>query len=246
MSRGNRQRWSLRLARWHRWAGITAALFVLLLALTGLLLQHAPALGLDRAAVGSTLLARWLGHEAGPVTAFRAGGGWVLGNNGGLWHGRTRVATVAAPPDGALAVDHGLAVAVDGDLYLFDAEGRLLERVRAAGALPAPVRRLGRAEDGTAVVEADGRVWQAGENWLVFEPHEGDTISWSRPGTPPDALARFVRESGLAGAVTWERLLLELHSGRLGGNAGVIVMDLAAIVLLLLSVTGLYLWWRRR
>lgn len=246
MSRGNRRRWSLRLARWHRWAGFTAALFVLVLALTGLLLQHAPALGLDRAAVGSTVLARWLGHEAGPVTAFRANGDWILGNDGGLWRGRTRIATVAAPPDGVLAVEHGLAIAVAGDLYLFDAGGRLLERMRAAGALPAPIRRLGRAGDGTAVVEADDHVWRVGDDWLVFEPHEGDAVSWSRPRTPPDALARFVRESGLAGAVTWERLLLELHSGRLGGNVGVIVMDMAAIALLLLSTTGLYLWWRRR
>lgn len=246
MSRGNRQRWSLRLARWHRWAGITAALFVLVLALTGLLLQHAPALGLDRTVTGSTRLARWLGHEAGPVTAFRVDGDWILGNDGSLWHGRRPIATIHAPLEGVLTTERGFVVAAGGDLYLFDAQGRLLERMRARGALPAPIQRLGRTGDGTAVIEADGRVWRPGDDWLVFEPQAGDAVSWSRPKRPPASLARFVRERGLAQAVTWERLLLELHSGRLGGKAGMIVMDLAAIALLLLSVTGLYLWWRRR
>lgn len=246
MSRGNRKRWSLRLARWHRWAGFTAALFVLVLSLTGLLLQHAPALGLDRAPIGSATLARWLGFEASPVTAFRAGDRWILGNGRGLWQGRSRIAAVDAPPAGAVSAGPGLVVAAGGDLYLFDDRGRLLEHMRAGGGLPGAVQRLGRGNGDRVVVEAAGRIWQPGSDWLAFEPHDDNTISWSEPQAPPAELARLVRERELAAAVTWERLLLELHSGRLGGRAGMIVMDLAAIALLLLAATGLYLWWRRR
>ena len=43
-----------------------------------------------------------------------------------------------------------------------------------------------------------------------------------------------------------DRLLLDLHSGRLFGKTGVYLMDAAAIGLLLLSITGLIVWLRRR
>ena len=39
-----------------------------------------------------------------------------------------------------------------------------------------------------------------------------------------------------------EQILLDLHSGRLFGSFGVLVMDLAAILLVVLSITGFVAW----
>ena len=40
----------------------------------------------------------------------------------------------------------------------------------------------------------------------------------------------------------WGRLLLNLHTGKIGGEAGKIVMSLAALTLLFLTASGVYLW----
>ena len=40
----------------------------------------------------------------------------------------------------------------------------------------------------------------------------------------------------------WCKLLLNLHTGRIGGEAGKIVMSLAALMLLFLTVSGVYMW----
>jgi uncharacterized iron-regulated membrane protein len=42
-----------------------------------------------------------------------------------------------------------------------------------------------------------------------------------------------------------ERVLLDLHSGRIAGGAGVILMDLAAIILIFLIATGGWIWIKR-
>jgi uncharacterized iron-regulated membrane protein len=40
----------------------------------------------------------------------------------------------------------------------------------------------------------------------------------------------------------WGRLLLNLHTGRIGGEAGKVVMSLAALTLLFLTGSGVYMW----
>ena len=247
MSRGNRRRWSVWLTRTHRWAGVTAALFTLVLAGTGIALQHAPALGLDRQAVGSASVARALGIEAGPLHGFDVGGDWLVGSREALYLGARRIhGAPSEAPDGAVATGFGFAVAAGGHILLVDDAGRVLEHLRGDGALPGPVQRLGRTADGAPVVAtADGR-YRPRRRWLEFAPFDGDVAAWSNASEPPPALARALRRDILARAVTWERLLLALHSGRIGGNAGVFVMDAAAVLLLVLAGSGLYLWWRRR
>ncbi len=43
-----------------------------------------------------------------------------------------------------------------------------------------------------------------------------------------------------------ERVLLDLHSGRIFGPVGVLVYDLLALALGFLSISGLLLWFRGR
>jgi uncharacterized iron-regulated membrane protein len=40
----------------------------------------------------------------------------------------------------------------------------------------------------------------------------------------------------------WGRLLLNLHTGRIGGEAGKIVMSLTGLMLLFLTASGVYMW----
>ena len=44
--------------------------------------------------------------------------------------------------------------------------------------------------------------------------------------------------------LTFERIILDAHSGRLFGTFGVIFMDLVAVLLILLSISGVYMWVR--
>ena len=56
----------------HRRMGITSALFVILLTVTGLLLQHSPILKLDTSYIQSPALVDWYGIEAPNVEIGRA------------------------------------------------------------------------------------------------------------------------------------------------------------------------------
>ncbi len=50
---------------------------------------------------------------------------------------------------------------------------------------------------------------------------------------------------GVEELVTWDRVLLDLHTGRFFGSAGPYVMDAAAILLLVVASSGVYNWFKR-
>jgi hypothetical protein len=46
-----------------------------------------------------------------------------------------------------------------------------------------------------------------------------------------------------ASGVNWGKFFLDLHTGKLAGTPGKLVMDVTAIILTLLTLSGIYLWW---
>ena len=76
MSRRRRHRLKLKsLYVWHRWVGLVAALFVIVLAVTGLALNHTEELQLDARHVRTAWLLDWYGISLpDEVPAWRAGG----------------------------------------------------------------------------------------------------------------------------------------------------------------------------
>src|SRR5690349_3869727 len=63
---------------WHRWLGVISALIVLMLAATGLLLNHSHELRLDSRYISNAALLDWYGIRAMPPReAFLVGGHWL-------------------------------------------------------------------------------------------------------------------------------------------------------------------------
>jgi hypothetical protein len=64
----------------------------------------------------------------------------------------------------------------------------------------------------------------------------------------PDKLPRAIREQipAVQQWLSWERLLLDIHSGRVLGRFGVLLVDSVGIVLGTLATSGTAMWWLHR
>jgi len=71
-------------------------------------------------------------------------------------------------------------------------------------------------------------------------------LQWIKPQSPPLNLQQALITQVSEQIIPVERLLLDLHSGRLFGIWGVYFMDLIAILILILAATGLFMWLQRR
>lgn len=55
---------------------------------------------------------------------------------------------------------------------------------------------------------------------------------------------RIGAQGGVEGGVDWGRVMMDLHTGKFFGTAaGKLLVDLTSLVILVLTVSGVYLWW---
>jgi hypothetical protein len=236
-----------RLLVWHRRLGLAVSVIVLLLSVTGLLLNHTDALKLDQTSLRADWLLRWYGYP--PVAApdsFRAGERWVSTAGGKLYLDQTPVAEAGGPALGAAQLDGGLVAAALADsVILLAPDGTVVERLGAAS-LPGAPQRIGLADDARLALGTAQGTFVADADLIQWQPAAA-APAWSEAQAAPpalrDALAQAQRGPGLSA----ERVLLDLHSGRLFGAWGPWVMDAAAIVFVILALTGIVNWgWRRQ
>lgn len=200
------------LYSWHRWLGVLSALFVLLLAATGFVLNRS-----DAWQLGGHAAPRWLQAHYGiaappPEAALELDGHWFTAYEGWLYYDDrpvTRAATMAG-------------VVRSGDTY----------RV----ATDRGVATLGAAANPFA---DQAQLIDISNDALPDQPRARP--DWKQP---PAALAEALQRDAEGRALSWERVLLDLHSGRLFGRYGTLLMDCAAVLFVVLALSGITLWLR--
>jgi len=231
----------------HRWLGGIAAFFVLLLAVTGIALNHGHELGLDQRHVKWDWLLDAYGIRApAPSVSYAAGSHRATLLGGHLYLDAKRVAQNVDDLAGAAVTDGMLLLAGADSAWLVTPEGELIERLELTGTLPGPVQRAG-IRNGRPVVQSAGQVFEADAGVTGFHgpvPDDLADIDWSDSSPAPDRLIETLQSDYRGEGLTLERLLADIHSGRLLGSAGPWFMDFIAVCLVLLGLTGLWQWLR--
>ncbi|HET8730594.1 MAG TPA: PepSY-associated TM helix domain-containing protein [Moraxellaceae bacterium] len=234
----SRLHWRFHVRRWHRRLGIVSALFVLVLSVTGFLLNRSHELGFDRAPLENSLLRRLYGlapgsAQAGVVHALPSGDLRAEG-------GQLRLAghAIGACPHlvGVVEQSSQVLAVCSNRLWLLTPTGEVIDQADSVRGIP---------EGLSAVGQGQGQVLlRHGEESLAVDL--GDLSI--KPAIAPPSVAW----SGVPAAddrhddINWERVLLDLHSGRLFGPWGVRLVDTMAILFAILAISGLIISWRRR
>lgn len=234
---------------WHRYVGLTAALFVMLLASTGIALNHTEGLALDNSFVQNRWLLDWYGIRA-PDTALSATTAHGTLNQLGT---KLYFETRPMPGDfenfhGAVAKDELLVAAVDDDLLLLTTQGEYVERLSEGDGAPGKIEGLGLDAQGQLIVRTAAGLYRADTQLLDWQPWMGaeESVTWSTPQSVAGAAITALQADYLGRTLPWERVMLDLHSGRLFGSYGPWLMDAAAVLMLFLAGSGVLIWWKRQ
>lgn len=249
MSRHRKRRHRIRwhsIYLWHRYMGLAAALFVVLLAVTGWMLNHTHGLGLDQRHIKSTTLLDWYGIEApDDAVSYRADDHWVTQMGRRIYFDERPLDKAAGELIGAQKLGQIIVVAVTGHLLLLTPDGDVIERLGGAHGVPAGMRQLGRTAGERLVVEGAHGMYTTDSDLLRWREGAVEGVQWQQPGTPPPSLYSRLVEQYRGTGLSLERVILDLHSGRVLGQWGVYLMDGVAVLFVLLAAAGIWLWARR-
>lgn len=226
--------------KWHIWVSLVLALPILIVSVTAIFIAHNQSLGLRDV----TVAANWL-------PGYRT----------------ERAAMTAVEPRAVLRTTAGTDYAgANGGLYRI-VEGRLImERVLAG----VPVRALAEAPWGVVVAARNGIWVEQGGNWrrvlkgdgwnaalradgavAVVLKDDGIMVSadgqrWVADMPVMAAVAAAAMDAGAVEAITLNKLVMDLHTGKafFGKAWEWIWIDLVGLAMTLLSLTGVYMWWR--
>ena len=233
------------LRRFHFWIGAVSALVIVLLAITGILLNHTQALKLDKRFLRSTVLLNWYGVQPpGSFNRFTLNPDKIVDTGDLVFLNDRPLGWVPARVTGAVSVEELLVISGEQELALFASSGELLEKVQIQGR--GNIRRIGLSASGLLLIElgAQTGVYDLHAMAWVKEDagREPELYSWSEVESIAPELEPEVLKLSMHNRVSFERFLQELHSGRIFGSLGVWIVDLVAIILLIQVLSGFILW----
>lgn len=232
---------------WHRKVGITAAFFVILLVISGLLLNHTDKLDLQNKFVKNDMLLNWYHIQPkGKVKGFMVNQHWFTQIDSRLYFDKMEVTNHIDGLFGAVSVSDGFVVALDERLLILTTSGEIIEEFSGTEGVPSGIKSIGLSEGGEIVIRAAHGDYLADLETIEWHEEEGLIVDWSVPNEIPkdliEQLLTLYRGTGLP----VERIILDIHSGRILGHAGVLLVDFMAILFLMLAMSGVWVWYKKR
>jgi hypothetical protein len=240
-----KQKFSLRtLLSWHRYAGLGVAILAIHLAITGILLNHTSELGMNQHYIGNKTILKWYGIKL-PVKlpGYQVEDNWLTYWDNTIYFNDRRIARSHRPLIGATQTSHFYALATTEEIWLLTVDGEVIEKLSSPGEKLGDILSIGQLDQHIVIKTTQG-IFKADKDLVAWQPTTDQDIKWSVQQNIPHMLMESLFHQGHS--ISWERLMLDLHSGRIATKAGTLLVDLAGIVMLFLAITGFTIWLKRR
>lgn len=243
MTRHNKKSFSFFL--WHRRLGLFALLLLIILSITGIMLNHTEALELDSRNIDNDWLLDWYGlNPSGEPVSFTAGRHLITQWNEQIFFNTKPVVTGKEQLLGAMDSNGIIIILQAYTILLLDNEGSLIEQLNPAFK---PFQRLGNLNSQATIETADNTIYLADQDIVSWKKITASRVDWVTPITLNENQRQKIRKSYRGNGLTLERIILDLHSGRLFNTSwGIVVMDASAIIMLLLGISGTWVWLSRK
>lgn len=230
--------------RWHRRIGLSLFFMVIFLAITGFALNHSPGLKLNKIQLTNNWLLSWYGFEQPEINGYNLSGNWLYHNGGNqLFYNQKMVGSCQAPLQSAGKTVQLVLALCDDSLLLLSPQGQLIERFSHFQGLPTAVNQIKISDEIIFLSDTSNNFIFNPESLIVTAIDKTPVGSLSITAEAlPDSQFADVISTGNGASISMETLILDLHSGRFFGNAGVLFVDIVGLLMCILAITGLWAW----
>ncbi len=230
--------------RWHRFIGVIISLPVLLISITGITLNHADSFSLNSTQISnSTILNQYGMVPDKPIVSFEDSKVWASKLGKQIFINGEKVTSSSGKLVGFLSDDKIHHILTSKDLLLVSAkENQLIDKL-GSEALPPTSTEIAK-KDGSIFVSNPKGVFKLSDSKDSFTPADPFTFPTRELNYLPQEYQNKILKNFRGDGISLWRVVLDIHSGAFFGRLGVFLADLTALALILLTLTGLYNWWK--
>lgn len=229
--------------QWHRYVGITIALFVIMLSITGIMLNHTSEFELNKNYIeNETLLNHYGIHAPKKVKSHFANNLWVSQWNSRLFLNENDLGKTNDKIIGFVFFQGMLVIGFNNSLMLYTTEGELIENLSGTEGVPAAINAIGITDKNLLAVNSENGIYTSDSDLSIWLKDPQVITIWNDPKPLPKPLQKSLAKKFRGKGLNMERVILDLHSGRLLGTGGVYFMDIIALLLTFLAGSGLWIW----
>jgi prepilin-type processing-associated H-X9-DG protein len=229
--------------QWHRYIGISIAIFIIILSVTGIMLNHTNRLNLNKEYIKSEWLLNLYGISAPEkIISFHPGTHWVSQWGNILYLDGHSIGKTDKDIIGTVFFQDMIVIAQQDALLIYTRKGELIERVAGSEGVPPGIEAIGTTDNNQLSVRAANGIFTTNAEFLFWHKSPSAISVWSDPAVLPQNIYQTTLEQYRGKGLTLERIILDMHSGRLLGNWGIYFTDLIAIFMIFLAASGLWLW----
>ncbi|MDQ7090999.1 MAG: PepSY-associated TM helix domain-containing protein [Methylococcales bacterium] len=237
MKKNSHSFWRL-LYKAHRYMGLISALVLLVLAITGIALNHTDTLKLDSRYTHNPYLLTWYGILSPNATrVFKTSQHYISQFDKQLYLNKSVISNTTEVLQGAIETHDFIVIALENSLILLSLDGAIIEHIEQPR-----LEKIGINTQQHIFIKQLKTILVSDDGLLSWKSASTTQIQWSQTAKLPESIETVIKQEFRGTILPLERIFLDLHSGRFFGKIGVFIVDACGILLILLIFSGLSIW----
>ena len=134
-------------------------------------------------------------------------------------------------------------IAAQDELFLVNQSGDLIDKKKI---LSFTIKSIGKYKEKIVIKDEQLNKWIGKSISDKWAPIIKDNIDWSKPGAMTPLNKKDIKQYFVGNGISLEQIILDFHSGAIFKKEGKLFFDLVSLLLIFLSVSGIWIWLIKR
>lgn len=226
------------IRKFHRWIGLIASIWLLILASTGFLLQHSHQWQLDKKHISNTAVLNIYGIGE-QFIAFEQDNHQLIQLDHQLIQNNRLTIKLSENINSAIYQHDNWIITTDTQIIWIDSKGQITQSMDELDGLNLPINKIAQHKQELIYISKDKTYNINSES---IESSTLTSIQWPQSNTDKDLKQKAI-ELTSKDYLSYEQFIFDIHAGI---TAPSLLNDFAAISLIILSLSGIFLFFRKR
>jgi len=233
-----------KILSFHLYVGLGISLLLIHLSITGIFLNHTDDLDLDKTYISSTWILNLYGlNVPKPSKIFTIQQDNFSQFDTEVFLNDRPIFLFDSELIGVIKDHENFIIAAQDELFIVNQNGVLIDKQKI---LSFTIKSIGKFKEKIVLKDEQLNQWVGESISAKWNPILKDNIDWSKPGTMTPSNKKGIKQYFVENGISLEQIILDFHSGAIFKKEGKLFFDLVSLLLIFLSVSGIWLWLVKR